>query len=286
MRRPGVLGDGRVVADVVPVAVGRDDELERPGTGRQLLGDPGQRGRGDIDGDGLARAGVGQDVDVGPDRPDDPMQTFHAGAPGGGSDPGVGVRSVPVLSSLVRMQSKVWPIILLAVPSMSRAPTLASVPAMFTSASQSMVVPPVALSDRRIWAVASTALPGAWPWALIVASFGALQLGELHVDVESGADEPDADLGRGLEVGVVDDLDGLDARAALADLVRGRSRTPRHDRAGHRCPRYRRTSWAALLYSSKRAAQERRHLASGHAGARAVLRAAAAAGDAGFAGRG
>ena len=45
------------------------------------------------------------------------------------------------------------------------------------------------------------------------------ELGERHVDVEAGADEPDPDLGRGLEVGVVDDLDLLDARAALADLV-------------------------------------------------------------------
>ena len=120
------------------------------------------------------------------------------------------------------MQSKVWPIILLAVPSIRRAPTLASVPAMLTSASQSMRVPPASPSDRRIWAVASTALPGAWPWALIVAASGRGHLGELHVDHEPGADEADADLGRGLEMRVVDDLDRLDAGAALADLVADR----------------------------------------------------------------
>ena len=48
------------------------------------------------------------------------------------------------------MQSKVWPIILLAVPSISRAPTLASVPEIVTSADQSMVVPPSGPSLRVI----------------------------------------------------------------------------------------------------------------------------------------
>ncbi len=70
------------------------------------------------------------------------------------------------------MQSKVWPIILLAVPSINRAPTLASVPDRFTSAFQSMTVVPSGPSDRRISAVASTALPGAWPWALMNARSG------------------------------------------------------------------------------------------------------------------
>ena len=70
------------------------------------------------------------------------------------------------------MQSKVCPIILFAVPSMSRAPTLASVPEMLTSASQSIFVPPSSPSDRRMVAVASTALPGAWPWALMLAWSG------------------------------------------------------------------------------------------------------------------
>ena len=59
------------------------------------------------------------------------------------------------------MQSNVWPIILSAVPSIIRAPTLARVPAIATSADQSMVVPPFAPSDRTIRAVPSTALPGA-----------------------------------------------------------------------------------------------------------------------------
>ena len=45
------------------------------------------------------------------------------------------------------------------------------------------------------------------------------ELGERHIDVEPGADEPDPDLGRGLEVGGVHDLDLLDAGAALADLL-------------------------------------------------------------------
>ena len=53
---------------------------------------------------------------------------------------GVGRQAPP--SSFVLMQSKVWPIILFAVPSISRAPTLASVPEMLTSAFQSMTVPP------------------------------------------------------------------------------------------------------------------------------------------------
>ena len=70
------------------------------------------------------------------------------------------------------MQSKVWPIILLAVPSISRAPSEASVPEIVTSAAQSIRVPPLSPSARRIEAVASTALPGAWPWALITASSG------------------------------------------------------------------------------------------------------------------
>src|SRR5690242_2542790 len=48
---------------------------------------------------------------------------------------------------------------------------------------------------------------------------GRLLLGELHVDVEPRVDEPDPDLRRRLEMGRVDDLDLLDARAALAHLV-------------------------------------------------------------------
>ena len=120
------------------------------------------------------------------------------------------------------MQSKVWPIILLAVPSISRAPTLASVPGDFTSADQSIFVPAVGAVGQAISAVASTALPGAWPWALMTRPVRRLHLGELHVHDEPGADEPDADLGRRLEMGVVDDLDRLDARTALTRPGSGR----------------------------------------------------------------
>ena len=62
-------------------------------------------------------------------------------------------------SSFERMQSKVWPIILLAVPSISRAPTEASVPAISTSADQSIVVGPSAGPESAMLAVASTADP-------------------------------------------------------------------------------------------------------------------------------
>src|SRR4051794_38713570 len=71
------------------------------------------------------------------------------------------------------MHSKVWPIILLALPSIIRAPTLASVPDRLTSATQSMTVPPAPSSDRFMLAFASTALPGAWPCALMTARSGA-----------------------------------------------------------------------------------------------------------------
>ena len=73
-----------------------------------------------IDGDRLARARIGQHVDVGRDRADDPVEALHVA---------LGARRPDqAASSFVFMQSKVWPIILLAVPSISRAPTLASVP--------------------------------------------------------------------------------------------------------------------------------------------------------------
>ena len=68
------------------------------------------------------RPRVGQDVHVRRDRPDDAAEVFDGRQ----------------ASSFARMQSKVWPIILLAVPSISRAPTLASVPDRLTSAVQSM----------------------------------------------------------------------------------------------------------------------------------------------------
>ena len=59
------------------------------------------------------------------------------------------------------MHSNDWPMSLLAVPSMSRAPTLASVPAIVTSAVQSIAVAPSGASLSAIDATASTALPGA-----------------------------------------------------------------------------------------------------------------------------
>ncbi len=60
----GVGGDRSVVADVIPMAVGRDDELERPLAGRELIGDPGQaRDRG-VDRDRLTCPGIGEDVHV------------------------------------------------------------------------------------------------------------------------------------------------------------------------------------------------------------------------------
>src|SRR5690349_13512968 len=154
---------------MVPVAVARNDELQGPVARRQLVGDPGHRRRGRVDGDGLARTRVGEHVDVGRERTDDTMELLHGRAARRSGR----LRSPQAVSSLVFMQSKVWPIILLAVPSIRRAPTLAIVPAMFTSADQSIVVPPPSASFRAIRASASTALPGAWPWALIVAAFGA-----------------------------------------------------------------------------------------------------------------
>ena len=50
----GVGGDGGVVADVVPVAVGRHDQLERPASLGQLAGDPVERRDGRVDRDRLA----------------------------------------------------------------------------------------------------------------------------------------------------------------------------------------------------------------------------------------
>ena len=129
----------------------RDDELERPVAGRELVGDPGERRVAVSIAIASRDARVGEDVDVRRDRADDAMRR---------SIESVGRRRGASASSFVFMQSKVWPIILLAVPSISRAPTLASVPAMLTSAVQSMTSSPSGPSERRISAVASTALPG------------------------------------------------------------------------------------------------------------------------------
>ena len=159
----GVLGHGGVVADVVPVAVGRHDQLERPAPCGELGADPGQRRDRRVDRDRLPAALIGQDLDVRGNRADGPAEELHAGRPP--REQGLGQAS-----SFVFMHTKVCPIILLAVPSISRAPRLASVPAMLTSALQFIVVPPSERSVRRIVAVPSTALPGAWPWALTSAT--------------------------------------------------------------------------------------------------------------------
>ena len=119
--RAGVRRQRGVVADVVPVAVGRDDQLERPAALGQLGGDPGQRRDRGVDRDRLARRrrpGRGRwSRRAATTRHQELHRRWTADR-----------RSAGQASSLVFMHSKVWPIILLAVPSISRAPTLASVP--------------------------------------------------------------------------------------------------------------------------------------------------------------
>ncbi len=75
--RTGVLGHGRVVPDVVPVAMGADDELEGPAALLEGAGDPGERRRRGVDGDGLARRRVREHVDVRRDGPDDGVDPLH-----------------------------------------------------------------------------------------------------------------------------------------------------------------------------------------------------------------
>jgi hypothetical protein len=73
-RMPGYR---RVVADVIPVAVGRDDELQGPVAGGKLIDDPRQRrGRG-VDRDRFTRARIRQDVDVRRCGPDDPVEALY-----------------------------------------------------------------------------------------------------------------------------------------------------------------------------------------------------------------
>src|SRR4249920_947785 len=76
--RTRVLNDRGVVADVVPVTMRGDDELQRPVARCQLVGDPGERRDRGVDGDRLARARVREDMDVRPDGADDAAQAFHA----------------------------------------------------------------------------------------------------------------------------------------------------------------------------------------------------------------
>ena len=80
-RRARVLRDRRVVADVIPVAVGRHDELERPRSRRQLVRDPGETRRRGVDRDRLLRPRIGEDMDVRRDRADDARETVHAQRP-------------------------------------------------------------------------------------------------------------------------------------------------------------------------------------------------------------
>jgi hypothetical protein len=75
--RAGRGGNRGVVADVVPVAVRRDDELQDPVAGGQLVGDPGEGRRGRVDRERLTAARISQDVDVGGDRPDDAAEALY-----------------------------------------------------------------------------------------------------------------------------------------------------------------------------------------------------------------
>jgi hypothetical protein len=73
-RMPGYRG---VVADVIPVAVGRDDELQGPVAGGQLIDDPRQRRGRRVDRDRFARARIRQDVDVRRNGSDDPAEALY-----------------------------------------------------------------------------------------------------------------------------------------------------------------------------------------------------------------
>ena len=72
--RAGVVRDAGVVADVVPVPMGRDDELQRPFARGKLLGDPLQARNGGVDRDRLTRPIVAQDVQVRRQDADDAME--------------------------------------------------------------------------------------------------------------------------------------------------------------------------------------------------------------------
>jgi hypothetical protein len=73
----GMCRYGGVVADVVPVAMRRDDELQGPVASDKLVGDPGQGRCRRVDRDRLARSWVGEDVDVCGDRPDDATEALY-----------------------------------------------------------------------------------------------------------------------------------------------------------------------------------------------------------------
>jgi hypothetical protein len=69
--------DRGIVADVIPVAVGRDDELQGPVAGGQLIDDPRQRRGRRVDRDRFARARIRQDVDVRRNGSDDPAEALY-----------------------------------------------------------------------------------------------------------------------------------------------------------------------------------------------------------------
>jgi hypothetical protein len=73
----GVLRYSGVVADVIPVAVARHDELQRPLTRRELIGDPAQARHRGVDRDRLARTFIRKDVDIRRKGTDDAVQVFH-----------------------------------------------------------------------------------------------------------------------------------------------------------------------------------------------------------------
>src|SRR5664279_5461251 len=74
--RPGLRG--RVVAHVVPVAVGGNDELQLPAALLERTAQPGNRWYRRVDGDRFVSASVTEDIDIGRDRSDCPAEQLHA----------------------------------------------------------------------------------------------------------------------------------------------------------------------------------------------------------------
>ena len=164
----GVRLDRGVVADVVPVAVRADDQLERPAPLRERAADPVQaRDRG-VDRDRLAAPLVGEDMDVGRDRADD------AGC------------SAPSDRSSRSAEASRRPASSFGLGCSRRSGRSSCSPCPRSSARRPGERP----RDRDVrrpvhrrralgrpgqghLAVASTAEPGAWPWALRIARSGA-----------------------------------------------------------------------------------------------------------------
>ena len=137
------------------------------------------------------------------------------------SGPSSGVWSHPAssdpqpASSLLLMQSKVWPIILFAVPSISRAPTEASVPG-----DQDVGRP---VHRRRALGAARRAPcspsrrprdPGAWPWALSTARSGAFFSATVMSTTNLAEMNPTPTFALALKWSSSIDLDRLDAGPA------------------------------------------------------------------------